>query len=122
MNDDNDDMLEGEVKALIRLDLGRDPWIKLHNNPCGRVFFKGDWITYGLQPGSADLIGHQSVIITPDMVGQRFARLASVETKRQKGGVKGAKQENWYQMMKEAGAIAGFVSSVADARKLFYGE
>lgn len=121
-DDTNDDELEMTVKALVRLELGRDPEIKLHNNPVGRVFFKGDWITYGLSPGSGDLIGYHSVIVTPEMVGQRVAIFASVETKRRQGGRKGEKQVNWAEQITAAGGIAGFANSPEAARKLFYGD
>lgn len=77
----------------------------------------GSWIRYGLLPGSGDLIGWQTVTITPDMVGQRFARFVSVEVKTPKGVVK-PDQRLWADNVRKAGGIAVIARSVDDVRFL----
>ena len=41
-------------------------------------------VRYGLEKGSADLIGYTSVVITPEMVGQKVAIFTSIEDKSEK--------------------------------------
>jgi hypothetical protein len=72
----------------------------------------------GLQEGSGDLIGWESRLITPAMVGQRLAVFASVEVKAPEGRARAA-QLNWAEQVRAAGGIAGFARSEAEARELF---
>ena len=77
----------------------------------------GSWIRYGLLPGSGDLIGWQTVTITPEMVGQRFARFLSVEVKAPKGRLT-PEQETWRAAVLKAGGIAIVARSVEDVQFL----
>jgi hypothetical protein len=72
----------------------------------------------GLETGSADLIGWESRLITPAMVGQTVAVFASVEVKSATGRARAA-QLNWAEQVRTAGGIAGFARSEAEARQLF---
>ncbi len=72
----------------------------------------------GLEEGSGDLIGWESRLITPAMVGQRLAVFASVEVKSATGRARAA-QLNWAKQVRAAGGIAGFARSEAEARQLF---
>jgi hypothetical protein len=67
-------------------------------------------IRFGLMPGSADLIGWQTVTITPDMVGKKIARFTSIETKRADGGYVNPDQENWMLQVNASGGFAAIVN------------
>lgn len=71
-------------------------------------------VRFGLQVGSGDLIGMQSIIITPEMINQKFARFLSVETKTEIGRVK-PEQKNWAEFVRNFGGIAGIARSTDDA-------
>lgn len=70
----------------------------------------------GLIVGSGDLIGWKSLIVTPDMVGQRIAIFASIEVKSLKG-VMEQKQKDWRASVAAAGGIALVARSVEDAKE-----
>ena len=56
--------------------------------------------------GAADLIGFVSQVITPEMVGQKFARLAVAEIKTKTGGKGSPAQKQFVKNVKDAGGIA----------------
>ena len=56
--------------------------------------------------GASDLIGYKSFIITPEMVGMRFARLCVAEIKTKTGGKGSSAQKQFVQNIKDAGGIA----------------
>ncbi|MFW6313505.1 MAG: VRR-NUC domain-containing protein [Spirochaetota bacterium] len=62
-------------------------------------------IRYGLTPGSSDLIGWRSIVITPDMVGQRIAQFTAVEAKTPGDRVR-PDQRNFLDQVKAAGGYA----------------
>ena len=80
----------------------------------------GRLVTFGLARGSADLIGWRTVVVTPDMVGQRLAVFTSIEIKTPTGRIAPA-QQHWLGVVRGAGGIAGVVRSVTDARNLLDG-
>ncbi|HUT43393.1 MAG TPA: VRR-NUC domain-containing protein [Desulfobacterales bacterium] len=61
--------------------------------------------TYGLYPGSGDLIGWSEIIITPEMVGKNIAVFTSVEAKT-KNDILSDKQIKWIDNIEKAGGIA----------------
>jgi len=67
--------------------------------------------------GSGDLIGFKVVIITPDMVGSKFALFVSIEDKIGKGRPS-PQQIKWRDMVLANGGIAGIVWSVEEAVEL----
>ena len=71
----------------------------------------------GLHEGSADLIGWESLVITPEMVGRKVAVLLSIECKATKGRVREA-QQVWCEQVRLAGGAAGFARSVEEARAI----
>ena len=71
----------------------------------------------GLCVGSSDLIGWRSVVITPDMVGQRVAIFAAVEVKSARGRVS-AEQGRFIEAVLAAGGIAGVARTVDEASKV----
>lgn len=72
-------------------------------------------VTFGLCPGSHDLVGLKSVVITPDMVGQRVAVFSTIETKRPKGGVISTQQKNFATVIRSLGGLSVFAKKPADA-------
>lgn len=59
-------------------------------------------IDAGLCKGSSDLIGWESITITPEMVGQKIARFTAIEVKDGKGRAT-AEQNNFIDNVKKAG-------------------
>ena len=74
-------------------------------------------VQFGLARGSADLIGWRSVVITPEMVGQRVAVFTSLEVKTPTGRLTPA-QQAWLGTVHNAGGIAGVARSVRDANEI----
>jgi len=112
-------MNETTILQSIRLALGRVPGLRLfRNNVGGLKDQSGRFVSFGLHPGSADLIGWRSITITPNMVGQRLAVFASVEVKTPTGKVK-PEQENWQKHVTDAGGLAFVARSPEEAAKFF---
>ena len=64
-------------------------------------------IDFGLKKGAADLIGWQTIKITPKMVGKNVAIFLSVEVKDTgKKIIKGSDQEEWMDLINRSGGIA----------------
>lgn len=64
---------------------------------------------------SSDLIGWRSIVITPDMVGQRVAIFASHEIKEpgwtlRPGDKRGHAQARWIALVNEAGGDGRFIT------------
>jgi hypothetical protein len=74
---------------------------------------RGQLVRYGLCPGSSDLIGYRTIVITPDMVGQRIALFAAVEVKDRAAPTD--QQQAFLQLIEQAGGLAGVARSVPDA-------
>jgi hypothetical protein len=107
-------MSEAAIQQDIRLALGQTPGLRVFRNNVGAIKDRNNrLVRYGLCTGSADLIGWQSVIITHDMVGQRFARFVSIEVKTPTGRLS-PEQETWQAAVQKAGGIAVVARSVDD--------
>ena len=107
-------MTESEIQAAVMRKLGSRPDTRVFRNHCGSVQDRqGRWHTFGLARGSADLIGWQTLTITPDMVGQRIAQFLSVEVKSATGRVR-PEQEAWARTVNEHGGHAIIVRSVEE--------
>jgi len=81
----------------------------------------GNFIQFGLAPGSADCIGFKSILITEEMIGKRIAQFVSIETKSPTGKTNKKRletQTNWRNMVIEHGGIAGFSRSVEESKAL----
>ena len=70
--------------------------------------------------GMSDLIGWDSVVITPEMVGQTVAIFTALEVKSKTGRIRD-KQQLYIDNVKASGGIAGVVRSVEEAKSLLTG-
>jgi hypothetical protein len=110
---------ETTLQQQIRLALGTRSDLRLFRNQVGQLPDPrtGRPVQFGLTRGSADLIGWRTVIITPDMVGQRIAVFTSIEVKTPTGRVR-SEQQAWLACVQESGGIAGVARSVDDAIRM----
>ena len=110
---------ETDIQQRIRLALGIRPDLRLFRNQVGQLPDPrtGRPVQFGLARGSADLIGWRSVVITPEMVGQRVAVFTSLEVKTPTGRLTPA-QQAWLGTVHNAGGIAGVARSVRDANEI----
>ncbi len=107
---------ERRIQSDIQLAAGSGPARLWRNNTGALRDARGQLVRYGLCPGSSDLIGYRSVVITEDMVGQRLAVFAAVEVKDR--GRATEQQEAFINLIQQAGGLAGVARSVADARAI----
>lgn len=88
--------------------------VRLFRNNVGALEDKtGRVVRYGLCKGSSDLIGYRSVVVTPEMVGQRVAVFVALEVKDR--GRLTAEQAQFLEVVRRAGGIAAEARSVEDA-------
>lgn len=100
---------ETTLQNEIRLELGKRKNVRLFRNNVGQI----GGLSFGLCVGSSDLIGFQSVTVTPEMVGQKIAVFTAIEVKTQKGKVSPA-QAKFVEMVRKFGGIGAIVRSVDD--------
>lgn len=107
---------ETTLQQQIRLAVGTRSDLRLFRNQVGSLPDPrtGRLVTFGLARGSADLIGWRTVVVTPEMVGQRIAVFTSIEVKTPTGRLTPA-QHAWLGAVRSAGGIAGVARSVTDA-------
>jgi hypothetical protein len=107
---------EKQIQSQILLALGSRPDVRLFRNHVGGVRGEdGRWHDFGLAKGSADLIGWQSIEVTPEMVGRRLAVLVSIEVKGPGGRVR-PEQKNWAEQVARVGGVAVIARSVEEAK------
>lgn len=95
-------------------------WVgkKIANTAAGGVILEhARVIRFGLGVGTGDLIGGKSIVITPDMVGQRVFVFANVEVK-QGSGRASTEQKSVIEVVKSLGGLAGVVRSEDDVVKV----
>ena len=110
---------ETDLQQRIRLALGTHPELRIFRNQVGSLPDprSGRLVQFGLARGSADLIGWRTLVITPEMVGQRVAVFTSLEIKTPTGRLAPA-QRHWLHAVEGAGGIAGVARSVGDALRI----
>lgn len=129
-------MTEAQDMARIMLGVGAHPLVRLFRNTVGEGWQAGSVIrgpglvrlepgdvalrnaravTFGLPPGSSDLIGWRLTEITPAMVGLVLPVWASLEIKTATGRAT-AKQTHWIDVLARHGAYAGIARGVDDAK------
>lgn len=118
----NATMSEQAIQQRIRLQCGGPgTGTRLWRNNTGRLRDEsGRLVTFGLCPGSADLIGYRTVTITPDMVGQTVAVFAAVEVKAPRGRPT-PEQTAFLEHVTAAGGLAGIARSVEEAEAILQG-
>lgn len=107
---------ESTILSLI-LRLGRGATRLFRNNTGQFRTEDGRVARTGLCVGSSDVIGWQSVEITPEMVGRRVAVFVALEAKSDTGRPT-REQMAFIAAVRAAGGIAGIVRSSEDAEKL----
>jgi hypothetical protein len=114
---------EQTIQQQIRLACsGPGSPARLWRNNVGRLLDQsGRPVTFGLCPGSADLVGYTTITVTPDMVGQRIAVFAAVEVKAPTGRPT-PQQTAWLEHVTAAGGRAGIARSVEDAERIIAGQ
>lgn len=89
--------------------------------PDGSVVIANARPFHGVFEGHSDTGGFVTVTITPEMVGQKFARALYVEVKTDRGRVTD-QQRQFISMARGAGALAGVARSDDDVRAICAGE
>ena len=79
-------------------------------------------VNFGLCNGSSDLIGWRSVVITPDMVGERVAVFVALEGKRDRRSKPTDEQVSFIRVVREHGGRAGVFRDMDDATMILTGE
>lgn len=112
---------ETTLQQEIRLALGTRPDIRLFRNQVGSLPDPrtGRLVTFGLARGSADLVGWRSIVVTPEMVGQRLAVFCSIEIKTPTGRIR-PEQQCWMEAVQAAGGVAIVARSVGDALEIVH--
>lgn len=124
-------MLENKVQAEIMLAIGALPGVRVFRNTVGEgwqgkmvenkggfvVLKNARYVTFGLCPGSADLIGWRSIEVLPSHVGRRLALFLSPEVKTVTGPTRDL-QTKFLAAVNAAGGLAGIVRSPENAVRL----
>lgn len=104
--------------AIVKMahDIMERVGFRMYRNNIGQVRYpSGNWVRFGVcNPGGSDLIGWASVIITPDMVGQRVAIFTAAECKTDVGKLM-PDQVKFLDSVRAAGGIAGVVRDYNEA-------
>jgi hypothetical protein len=104
---------ETAIQNNIRLAVTAGTGIRLFRNQVGAVRVDDRYITYGLCPGSSDLIGW-----TPVKIGDRtLAVFTALEIKTRTGRTS-PEQDRFIEAVVRAGGIAGVARSIDDARRI----
>jgi hypothetical protein len=106
---------EHEIQQRIRLACGRGPVRLWRNNTGALVDQQGRFVRFGLCKGSSDLIGLRSVVVTPEMVGQRLAQFVALEIKAPQGVVS-PEQQAFLRLVQELGGVAAVCRSIQQAQ------
>lgn len=109
-------LTESNIKENVRLVITQNEGRIFRNNVGLFTTKSGKKTRTGLCVGSSDLIGWQSVIITPNMVGKTVAVFLAIETKTKKNKKKDNKQINFINQVNSAGGIA-FIARSAEETK-----
>ena len=111
---------EQSIQQAIRLACSRGNTRLWRNNTGMLRDERGRPVTFGLCPGSADLVGYRTVTVTADMVGQTLAVFAAVEVKAERGRPT-PQQTAFLEHVAAAGGLAGIARSVEEAEAILNG-
>ena len=111
---------EQTIQQRIRLACSCGP-VRLWRNNTGKLRDeRGQLVTFGLCPGSSDLIGYRTITIGPEHVGLDVAVFAAVEVKAERGRPT-PEQAAFLDHITAAGGLAGIARSVEDAHQILTG-
>jgi hypothetical protein len=99
---------ESAILAKIKLAVGTAGGVHVMRNNVGSAKMRGFWVAFGLEKGSSDLVA----IVAP------YGRWLCIEVKKPKGSRFEEGQREWLAKMERYGAVAGAVSTVAEALEL----
>ena len=105
---------EHEIQQRIRLACGRGAVRLWRNNTGALVDQQGRFVRFGLCKGSSDLIGLRSVVVMPEMVGQRIAQFVALEIKTDSGAVS-PEQKAFLQLVRQLGGLGAVCRSIEQA-------
>lgn len=103
---------EANLMRQIMLAVSKLKNVRIFRNNTG--FDATNKVRYGLVTGSSDLIGWQTVTITPDMVGKQVAVFVALEVKTIKGRATD-EQKNFINVVNASGGKAAVVRSVTES-------
>ena len=106
---------EHEIQQRIRLACGRGAVRLWRNNTGALVDQQGRFVRFGLCKGSSDLIGLRSLVVTPEMVGQRIAQFVALEIKTDSGAVS-PEQKAFLQLVRQLGGLGAVCRSIEQAQ------
>lgn len=120
LHDMQEEFSHGETR-LFRNTVG-EGWVGPHiwNSDGSLTITKPTRVKFGLGPGTSDLIGWSSTVITPAMVGQTVAQFLSAEGKAANGKVT-TEQEAFIRTVRTAGGLAGVFRSADELRRILMG-
>lgn len=98
---------------LFRTNAGMAWAGKSRRLPDGSVIIPHARPFHGVPEGHPDTVGFVPVTITPEMVGQTFARVIYIEVKTEKGRVSDG-QRTFIDMVRRMGGLAGVARSPSD--------
>jgi hypothetical protein len=108
-------MRENKIQAEVLQAIGSRKDCRLFRNHVGKIKDQfGKWHSFGLLPGSGDLIGWKSMVIGPEDVGKKVAVFLSIEVKSASGSLR-SEQRIWQEVVERFGGIAIVVRSVEEA-------
>lgn len=125
-------MKESNIQSEISIELSKSRHVRLFRNnvaQCwtGEVIQKDKYtvtianyriLHAGLFVGSSDLIGLETITVTPEMVGQQIARFTGIEVKTEGGRIK-KEQLAWQNFINTRGGKAVICRSVEEAKEAF---
>lgn len=112
-------MRETAIQAKVRAVLNRiDTGVRVWRNNVGEWKTPtGQYVKYGLAPGSADLVGIAQVVIRPEDVGASLGRFLAVEVKTPTGRLSD-EQRAWLATVEKLGGLTAVTRTEAEAVEL----
>ena len=89
---------------------------RVEMNPGDVLLRRPSYLSWGLAPGSSDIIGMTPVVITDEMVGRTLAVFTGVEVKTPTGPER-KDQKTFRLAVNEFGGIVRVIRSVEEARR-----
>lgn len=108
-------MRENKIQSEILEAVGSRKDCRLFRNHVGKLKDQfGKWHSFGLLPGSGDLIGWKSLVIGQEHVGKTVAVFLSIEVKSASGSLR-PEQRVWQEVVERHGGIAIVARSAQEA-------